>query len=196
EYEELATALSGFGIAAVPGLIGLLQRPVEDDNLQIKFRKQGARWGAALALKQIGREAKAAAPALVKVLEEEKDLFLAAEVTEALSRIGPRAVPLLAKTLKHKDWAVRTLAAMSLKNMGPECKAAMAELAEALKDEEWHMVRCHAADALGRIGVEAKQTLPALVKALKDPYWEVRCAAVRAVAVTGSGDKTATQTLT
>jgi|SRR5262245_15650420 len=51
--------------------------------------------------------------------------------------------------------------------IGPEGKAAVAALTEALKDED-NAVRGSAADALGYIGPEARSAAPALVGALKD----------------------------
>ena len=75
--------------------------------------------------------------------------------------------------LKDEDDSVRLKAAMSLRQLGPEAKAAVPALVECLKDSN-ASVRCESAFALQRIGPAAKPAIPALIEALKDKDYAVR----------------------
>ena len=79
---------------------------------------------------------------------------------------------------------VRSNAARALARLGPEAKAAVPALSEALKDEE-AFVRGYAASALSGIGPAA---VPALSKALKDEERDVRVSAAAALARLGPAE--------
>ena len=86
-------------------------------------------------------------------------------------------MPSLCKTLKeYKDPNRRYWAARSLGQFGPQAKAAVPDLIEALRDED-KMVRMGAGYALAEIGADAADAVPALREAARDPENEVRDAA-------------------
>jgi 3-methyladenine DNA glycosylase AlkC len=66
-----------------------------------------------------------------------------------------------------KNSTGRSIAARSLARFGPEAKAAVPALIEALKDED-KATRVSAASSLGQIGPAAKDAVPALIEAVKD----------------------------
>jgi HEAT repeat protein len=79
-----------------------------------------------------------------------------------------------------KDSLVRQNAALALGQIGPDARAAVPALGEALGDSEW-AVRRQAALALGHIGVHAHPAIPALQKLSRDPDPLVRKAAQQAL---------------
>ena len=84
---------------------------------------------------------------------------------EALSRIGPPAVPLLVEALRSSDLETRRQACEVLLRMGPDAKEAVPDLVRLLEDDEEEL-RKMAAKALGRIGPDAAPAVPALMRAL------------------------------
>ena len=103
-------------------------------------------------MEAIGPHAKAAAPALGKLLRDEGE---------------------------HP--AFRTEAANVLGKMGADAKQAVPDLVEALGDKQ-ESVRLAAAQALAEIGAEAKPAVPVLIKLLSGPDLQLRRAAARALA--------------
>jgi HEAT repeat protein len=93
------------------------------------------------------------------------------------SRKVDYSVSSLRKTLREDtDPNMRYYAAQSLGSFGPEAKAAVPDLIEALKDEN-RTVRMGAGYALAEIGPAAAAAVPALQEAARDPEKEVRDAA-------------------
>ena len=84
---------------------------------------------------------------------------------EALSRIGPPAVPMLVQALQHSDPEVRLQAVRVLIRMGPDAKEAVPALVPLLDDPD-ERIRKAAARSLGRIGPEAGDAVPALMRSL------------------------------
>jgi HEAT repeat protein len=123
-----------------------------------------ARIGAASALMQAGPEARAAVPALIKLLEKREPLISPFIVT-VLGRIGPDAVPALAKALESPKGELKAGAASALASIGPAASPAAPALLALLASTEASQ-RSLAAFALGEIG--HRPALPALKKALKD----------------------------
>ena len=156
-------ALGKIGLAAVPALIEAL-------------KNEKNRHRIVEALGNVGREAKAAVPVLIKALIKalkDKDFLICEHVAKALGKIGPEAkeaVPILIKTLKDKDdWKkeeVRYSAAEALGKIGPEAKAAVSALTDALKDKDSE-VREYAAEALAFIDPNARADVLELIKAMR-----------------------------
>jgi len=79
----------------------------------------------------------------------------------------------LINQLSFPEVSDRQYAIKSLGEIGPEAKAAVPNLSEALKDEG-EDVRRAAAEALGKIGPEAKSAMPVLIETLSDEELYVR----------------------
>ncbi|MGI8979648.1 MAG: HEAT repeat domain-containing protein [Pirellulaceae bacterium] len=99
---------------------------------------------------------------LVPTFEERSEQQVAAE---ALSQIGPQAVPELRNALQSPDARIRREAAGVLVRMGPDAKDAVPNLILLLDDED-EATRKLAARALGRIGPDAASAVPALMRTL------------------------------
>ena len=102
---------------------------------------------------------------IVPSFEERSEQEVAAE---ALSQIGPSALPELRHALQSRDLRIRREAAGVLVRMGPEGKDAVPDLIRLLDDEN-ESIRKLAARALGRIGPEAAAAVPALMRILLEP---------------------------
>ncbi len=124
------------------------------------------RSGAALALAQIGREAKDAAPALEKLLGKETDASVRAAALTALAKVSPdpaKALPQLLAALKSDNDELRHAATNALLLLRP----ASAALLTMLHDPNVEHAR-RAASLLGRLGTA--DAAPAIVQlALKRP---------------------------
>jgi hypothetical protein len=102
---------------------------------------------------------------IVPSFEERSEQEVAAE---ALSQIGPSALPELRRALQSRDPRIRREAAGVLVRMGPEGRDAVPDLIRLLDDED-ESIRKLAARALGRIGPEAAAAVPALMRTLLEP---------------------------
>src|SRR5262249_49270737 len=137
---------------------------------------------AALALGMLGREAKAAVPALVVALGDKNEL-VRRQAAQSLGDFGARAraaVGKLGEALRDAKDFVREQAADALGKIGPAARAAVPALVEALRDPVKY-VRRQAAVALGKAGPPAHKALEALLQALEDPEEDVQSAAARAL---------------
>jgi HEAT repeat protein len=156
-HANASLALSLFGPAArgvVPELIEALDDPRRD-----------VQSGAAKVLTEIGPDAVAAAPALVRKLGiRDSGLGIASSASAALSAIGPAAVTSLIKGLERDNKVARCDAAQILERLGPLAKDAAPSLAKLVlapdESEAGYMV-----GALAAIGAEAHTTIPALYAA-------------------------------
>ncbi len=127
--------------------------------------------GAAVALANIGPDARAAVPALIAALKPRKDAAnqeaLRASARVALARIGMPAVPALIEALKDKREGVAPLAGEALGWLLPPSKEAVPALRETLKNDRAHAaVYAH---ALGQLGSLARPAVPNLTDLLTDP---------------------------
>ncbi len=115
---------------------------------------------------------KRAIPILLEAMDDE-DADVRWKAMLALGKLGESAVPPLIKTLKNKNWRVRSKSAEVLGKIGGEdaLHALISLLVGRTTDKNRH-VRGKAAEALGRIGDE--QGLEALKNAQKDEYKYVR----------------------
>jgi HEAT repeat protein len=189
-----AHALSHFGAAARPAVEALAPLIVDPDlNVQreairawtrihpgpnvsvpvlgkvLKDADPAVRSAALHLLAEAGR---AAVPALVQALKNEKAGLWACLV---LAEIGPDAadaVPALTDALTtNKRPEIRREAALALASIGPASASAVPVLAGFLSDQDTS-ISSAAAYALGRIGPEAKAAVPLLGKGVEgsDPF--------------------------
>ncbi|UCG48962.1 MAG: HEAT repeat domain-containing protein [Phycisphaerales bacterium] len=179
-----ARALGNTGPEAESAIPALMQA--------IKDQIMIVRMGAAMGLGGIGPRARNAIPALAEALQSQhEDHNVKREAAEALGKIGPEAVPALAKALQHNQYFVRRVAARALGETG--VAGAVPALIKALQDED-RSVRWITAQALGRIGSEAKEAIPALTEALQDEFYHVRWNATRSRWLIRTGAKRSERT--
>jgi HEAT repeat protein len=151
---EAFGALMLFGPAvrgAIPALIDALDDPRQD--VQIK---------AAEALRYIGPDAAAAAPALVRKLRiRGPEIGIALNARDALVAIGPAALPTLIQCLEGDNKDARGWAMIILAGFGPAAKDAVPALAKLVDFHDADQARI-AIGTLGRIGPDASAAIPAL----------------------------------
>jgi HEAT repeat protein len=160
----------------VPDLVKVLQNG-----------KLGERVIAAEMLGDLGAKAESAIPALAEVIrntptpvpiylserkwsrEESAAHFLLEASWDALTRIGPKAVPALVELLAHKDVEIRGRAAAVLKTFGPDAADAVPALIKRLDGGEDQRVCSNVLAALAAIGPKAEAAIPALILTVLDP---------------------------
>lgn len=173
--------LTEIGADAQPALEAMVAGLADEDPAY--------RGNAAMAIAALGPAAKAAVPALEKLLGDEaaapESRYPAAY---ALGSIGPEAVavePLLRKLSESGDEMLATVCVWAALKIKPEdaslFDAAIPKLRRALQREQ-ELARLEAAVALGEIGPRAATALPMLeMLAEEDPSRTVRAAAEEAV---------------
>jgi HEAT repeat protein len=129
-------------------------------------KAEAVRLWAARALLKFGPDGLAAVRALADTLRY-RDGYTAAAAADALSRLGPEAVPALAKALGDPRCEVRGEIARRLGGFGLAARPAVPALLDALKDEHPYVV-VEAAHALMRVegSTAAPFVVPALVAVL------------------------------
>jgi len=102
----------------------------------------------------------------------------------AMDRLDSHIRDLISRLMRGKyarsNFDERPKAAWALRQIGPDAKAAVPLLIEALKDPNEELRR-EAATALGFIAYEAKEAIPALIAAAEDPSPRVRFSAIGAL---------------
>jgi HEAT repeat protein len=123
---------------------------------------------AAKVLGRIGPAAKVAIPALEKALDD-PETSNRIEGAAALWRVAhsEAAVVALSVEARRIGDSASTFAVTALREIGPEAKAGVPALIEALGAESI-FEKAIAAQALGRIGPEAKAALPRLIEIHND----------------------------
>jgi HEAT repeat protein len=165
-----------------------------DSAVQLMFHStdRATRLWAVVALRNNGKEANVAVPALAKALNED-DPELSLLVVEALGKYGGKAVPTVLIAMKNKSAGVRLSALRQLRKLQlkPEYVTSdiVAALMLALQDSDEN-VRERAAATLGSLGPAAKEAIPALARGLKDSDLWVRKEAASAIGEIGEGDST------
>ncbi len=191
---DAALALGNLGTeakAAVPRLRDILQK---GNLLAATGRNATARASTALALWGIHSDPQVALAALISALNRtahHKTAPAARFRAEAVSMLGSirfnsrQTVPVLIRFL-HQDanHSVRGRAAQALAGFGPEVKATIPALIQALQDENDFVVSS-AAEVLARFGAEASVAVPALIRALQDERVSVRSSATYALSKMG-----------
>jgi HEAT repeat protein len=158
---------------AVPMLIDALH------DMDVQTRQYSA-----LALNEIGPDAKAATIDLIYAMLRDKDKDVRSNAALALTSVKPDArlaAPAFRQALRDKTVAVTDCAIDGLTKLGA---AGVPELSDALKDRDKDARRL-AAEILGKLGQAAKPALPALKEATKDPEAAVKDAAQKAIDAIG-----------
>jgi HEAT repeat protein len=160
-------------VGLLPGLLSTAavraEDPIELAGLlkDLKSSEPVRKRKAAKAIGELGTSARSAAPALVAVLEKDRDTLARRNAAEALGQTGgdsKTVVAALAKAMKDSDQDVMVASAMALATFG---KSAVPALSKALKDDD-ALVRKNAADALAKIGPDAREAVDELIQALKN----------------------------
>jgi uncharacterized protein (TIGR03067 family) len=135
---------------------------------QLQDANPNFRVEAVKALGMIAQKNKDLIPPLVGALKDRED-SVARTASLALGYLGAEAVPGLLEVLIDKTSSPKALrnAADAMGQIGPEAKAAVPLLVDALKVDKGVVSRS-AVTALGRIGPEAKSAMPALIDVLGD----------------------------
>lgn len=151
-------------------------------SILIKALNDSERWvriSAAVALGQIGPEAKEAVPSLAKGLND-TDPGMRYRAAEALGKIGSEAkeaIHALLKTLGDNEPEIRMVADSAIAKIVPKVKEAASALIKALGDSDIR-VRHGAINALGKIGAPSESVVPALIAVLSDPVPDIRKKAI------------------
>jgi alpha-L-fucosidase len=119
---------AGAAAGAAPILVDVLQ----DADAGIRAK-------ACVAFRQLASDAKAGAPALIGRLSD-ADAEVRFRAAEALSKIGPGALPPLVRALKERDPRTRRAAAEILGGYGAEARFSLVDLNEAAKDDDASVV--------------------------------------------------------
>jgi HEAT repeat protein len=148
----------------------------------------------ALVLAEIGADARAAAPSLVRMLgDDSKDVRLAA--VRALGAVQAHAaIPALTKALKDEAPAVRLGAARSLITLGADAATVLPVLTRSLVSEDADE-RSYAVGLLGELGPEAAPAVPQLQDALADANPSLTIRTADALGRIGADAKTAAPAL-
>jgi HEAT repeat protein len=145
------------------------------------------RRSAAIALGQLGDQARAARPALEKALVD-----LSAEVRQnaawALGKVGPEAVPALRKALHDKDHLVLRDAASAVGRFRPEGRAAIPELLPLCLHPDVEVRKATLGALVDLVTAQDKAALEPLLKALADTDLEARRNAALAMGNIGGAE--------
>jgi HEAT repeat protein len=161
---------------------------------KLRDRQPQVRADAADELFQLGRGARAAVPALVKVMMDDPDTYVRQRAIVAMWEIGPEAkaaVPKLISLLKNKKAPedLRWCAAIALEQIGPAAQEAVPALVEVL-ETEGPQLKKGAVVALAELGGNHKEVVPALLKALDYPDVSVQAGAAGALAALAGAPET------
>jgi HEAT repeat protein len=171
---------------------------------KLKNGNHRARWDALQYIAPMGREAKAAAPAVRELVKHGNGVAAATltaiagpeagdalpvllrvladdwDTTDDIARIGAAAVPELLTVLKDPEAKNRHLVVKALGLLASTSTAVIPALLEALKAPD-RVVRRAAAAALGGIEPRAQEAIPGLREVLRDEEPSVRLAAAAAL---------------
>ena len=185
-WYQAAESVGSLGKPVVPHLIPWLSA-----DTPFKCR------AAAIALHEVGPDAKAAVPTIARLLKK-GDMEYTLELLHALIGIGPagvEALPQVIATLDHDNFHAQYWSCKAIGAMGPAARAAVPALARKMKKSA-PSVRRHAALALGKIGPGVGQVgVAALIACLDDPVHPVREDCLTALAQIGPAARPAASVL-
>jgi HEAT repeat protein len=155
-----------------PAAVPVLAELVGDEDHYVRL------WGA-MTLNQLGPQAAAAVPALVRALERGDDGGNYSLVCGTLARMAgqvPEADRAVERALGNDDQSLRLTASLAVGIAGQDGAPVLPLLRRALRHERWQ-VRSGAADALGDMGAAAEPAVPDLKEALRDERIDVQVSA-------------------
>lgn len=182
--------LSGLAVLSVMLLASSAsaqQVDLKDLIAKVESGNENDRIAAIDALAEMGRDARAAVPALSKAVTLAGDAESRWRAARALAAIGPAAaaaVPSLIQALGDQDPMVRAYAAHALGKIGPAAREAVPELVKKAVDES-RLVRREAREALLAIKAPSEVTLPLLLKVLEESEPEAVVSALETLAEQG-----------
>jgi HEAT repeat protein len=161
--------------SAVPALARALADRAEIVPARVTYLHQvgpSVRGSSASALASIGRDAAAATTALIDTLRSDDSLMRRRQYVEALSAIGPEAIPPLVRALRDPETRLRIGAAESLARMGDDLVGALPalvlELANNAEYQRPDTLRIIADDICDILTNLAERAIPELRKTLGD----------------------------
>ena len=175
-----------------PRVVPVLIEMLNDENVQVAI-------AATKILRRIGPDARAAAPALLRLLGDESNAALASRAASALGGIGSvtdAIVPALMGATISTIPDVRVSAVEALGDIGPDARAALPALIRTLRECEDEDLRDAVVRTLGSIGPATDEVIPALIEAAKSTDEDVRNSAVDALGYIGPRAGEAVPTLT
>lgn len=140
------------------------------------------RYCAVSGLSLLGPDALAAAPALLKTLDDKDDMVHLPAAT-CFAKLGTNAVPFLTNAMTSADPLRRRRATWGLGLVHPPREQLVPLLSEMLRDKE-PACRAQAVRVLGGLSLPNRNIVSICLGALNDPAWEVRVAAVWALVQT------------
>jgi HEAT repeat protein len=162
------------------------KRRLQDLISELSVPEVEDRRQAAQKIRWMGLEAKLAASALVKALND-KDSEVRSSAAEALGKLGNATEPVLVGLLgllEDTDFGVRWNAAQALGNLGNATEPVLQALLGLLAHSD-SVLRFIAAQALGNLGNATEPVLGGLQKLLADEDSHVRRSAAEALAKLG-----------
>jgi HEAT repeat protein len=134
------------------------------------------------ALGRIGPGARAAVPALLEALNDDRVALWAAEALWRIERRAELVLPTLDREFDGNGEIVCDIVC----EMGPEARPLLPKLLDALARDDYWDLQWAAADAIGRVASADPETLQALQKALTHESGIVRSAAAKSLANIGA----------
>ena len=137
------------------------------------------RYCAVSGLSILGPDALAAAPALLKTLDDKDDMVHLPAAT-CFAKLGTNAIPFLTNAMTSADPLLRRRATWGLGLVHPPREQLVPLLSEMLRDKE-PACRAQAVRVLGGLSLPNRNVVNICLGTLDDPAWEVRAAAVWAL---------------
>ncbi len=173
---ETLTIMGQDAYLAAPLLVRVVRDPDETESVRRK---------SIVAFGSMGGSASIAVAALTETLEFESSEVLQGAAADALSRIGPAALPVLQRYLQHERAEVRRLAAGSLRQMGQGASGAISAVVRGLTDKD-DLVRIACCETLHGFGVQPARYADPLIDLLTSSDRQVRMRAMRLLVMVGA----------
>ena len=157
----------------------------------VELRHERIRISSVAALGQMGPTADIAVPALVERLVFDDSAAVRDVAVTAISKVGPPAVPQLAKALRANDDQARIAAITALALIGTPARAQLPTLISATEDSSAE-VALAAARAVQSVSAGGIDVSPILLRSLADSDRQVRMQAARMFSTIGPHGKTST----